>query len=102
MKPDNNTPPRRPASSNRNKSGHSPKNLVFYAVLIIFAVAIFGLIKREGQSAEISFSELVNQVNQGKVAKIVESGSNLSVYMKNSHPLRCLGFLRGQAHLSRD
>ncbi len=84
MKPDNNTPPRRPASSNRNKSGHSPKNLVFYAVLIIFAVAIFGLIKREGQSAEISFSELVNQVNQGKVAKIVESGSNLSVYMKNS------------------
>lgn len=84
MKLDNNTPPRRPASSNRNKSGHSPKNLVFYAVLIIFAVAIFGLIKREGQLAEISFSELVNQVNQGKVAKIVESGSNLSVYMKNS------------------
>ena len=44
----------------------------------IFATLQFGT-----RQEEVAFSDLVKDVNDGKVAKIVESGSSLSIYMKD-------------------
>lgn len=92
MKPDNQMPinNRGPASrqgrtngSNRKKSGRKLKNLIFYTIIVVLIVGIFATLQFGAKQEDIAFSDLVKDVNNEKVAKIVESGSSLSIYMKN-------------------
>lgn len=67
---------------NRKKPGRTVKNAIFYTLIIVMIIAIVAALNIGQKNAEISFSELVRDVNDGKVAEIVESGSSLTVKMK--------------------
>lgn len=58
------------------------KNTIFYAVLIFLVLMLFAALRPESNLKDISFSDLVREVNEGKVAKIVERGSDLTITMK--------------------
>lgn len=92
MKPDNQMPINNRGSassqgrtngSNRKKSGRKLKNLIFYTIIVVLIVGIFATLQFGAKQEDIAFSDLVKDVNDEKVAKIVESGSSLSIYMKN-------------------
>ena len=88
MKPDNQMPinnrgGNRPNGSRRRKSSRRLKNVIFYAILIALIVGIFATLQFGARQEEVAFSDLVKDVNDGKVSKIVESGSSLSIYMKD-------------------
>ena len=92
MKPDNQMPINNRGSasrqgrtngSNRKKSGRKLKNLIFYTIIVVLIVSIFATLQFGAKQEDIAFSDLVKDVNDEKVAKIVESGSSLSIYMKN-------------------
>lgn len=88
MKPDNQMPinnrgGNRPNGSRRRKSSRRLKNIIFYAIIVALIVGIFATLQLGARQDEIAFSDLVKDVNDGKVSKIVESGSSLSIYMKD-------------------
>lgn len=88
MKPDNQMPinnrgGNRPNGSRRRKSSRRLKNVIFYAIIVALIVGIFATLQFGVRQEEVAFSDLVKDVNDGKVSKIVESGSSLSVYMKD-------------------
>lgn len=88
MKPDNqmqinNRGGNRPNGSRRRKSSRRLKNVIFYAIIIALIVGIFATLQFGARQEEVAFSDLVKDVNDGKVSKIVESGSSLSIYMKD-------------------
>ena len=88
MKPDNQMPinnrgGNRPNGSRRRKSSRRLKNVIFYAIIIALIVGIFVTLQFGARQEEVAFSDLVKDVNDGKVSKIVESGSSLSIYMKD-------------------
>lgn len=88
MKPDNQMPinnrgGNRPNGSRRRKSSRRLKNVIFYAIIVALIVGIFATLQFGARQDEIAFSDLVKDVNDGKVSKIVESGSSLSIYMKD-------------------
>lgn len=88
MKPDNQMPinnrgGNRPNGSRRRKSSRRLKNVIFYAIIIALIIGIFATLQFGARQDEIAFSDLVKDVNDGKVSKIVESGSSLSIYMKD-------------------
>ena len=88
MKPDNQMPinnrgGNRPNGSRRRKSSRRLKNVIFYAIIIALIVGIFATLQFGARQEEVAFSDLVKDVNDGKVSKIVESGSSLSIYMKD-------------------
>lgn len=88
MKPDNQMPinnrgGNRPNGSRRRKSSRRLKNVIFYAIIIALIVGIFATLQFGDRQEEVAFSDLVKDVNDGKVSKIVESGSSLSIYMKD-------------------
>lgn len=90
MKPDNQMPinnrgGNRPNGSRRRKSSRRLKNVIFYAIIIALIVGIFATLQFGARQEEVAFSDLVKDVNDGKVSKIVESGSSLSIYMKDDH-----------------
>ncbi|MCL1876800.1 ATP-dependent zinc metalloprotease FtsH [Candidatus Saccharibacteria bacterium] len=66
-----------------SKGGKRLKSVLFYGIVIVIILAIFAALKGNGNLKEISFSELIKEVNEGKVTKIVESGSNLTIYKKS-------------------
>lgn len=65
------------ARSNRVRS------IVFYLVLILIAVGLFVGLQPTYRTKDVAFSDLVKDVKAGKVAKIVETGNDLHVYMKD-------------------
>lgn len=88
MKPDNQMPinnrgGNRPNGSRRRKSSRRLKNVIFYAIIVALIVGIFATLQFGTRQDEVAFSDLVKDVNDGKVSKIVESGSSLSIYMKD-------------------
>lgn len=88
MKPDNQMPinnrgGNRPNGSRRRKSSRRLKNVIFYAIIVALIVGIFATLQFGARQEEVAFSDLVKDVNDGKVSKIVESGSSLSIYMKD-------------------
>lgn len=88
MKPDNQMPinnrgGNRPNGSRRRKPSRRLKNVIFYAIIIALIVGIFATLQFGARQEEVAFSDLVKDVNDGKVSKIVESGSSLSIYMKD-------------------
>lgn len=82
MKPEQKRPIKRPTGNNSKKSGRKLKNIIFYTIIVGLIIAIFATLRLGTKVDDIAFSDLVHEVNDGKVAKIVESGSNLTVYMK--------------------
>ena len=83
MNPKSKKPAGSPAPKNQPKKSRWIKNTVFYAILFFVILLIYAAIKPAGNMKDISFSDLVRQVNDDKVAKIVENGSTLTVTMKN-------------------
>ena len=76
MKPDNQMPinNRGEASqTNRNgrKKGRKLKNIIFYIIIILLIVGIFATLRLSGPREEVSFSDLIRDVNDGKVARII-------------------------------
>ena len=67
------------ARSNRVRS------IVFYLVLILIAVGLFVGLQPTYRTKNVAFSDLVKDVKAGKVAKIVETGNDLHVYMKDKN-----------------
>ena len=74
---------KQPVNPKRKKSGRKLKNIIFYTIIVFLIVGIFATLQFGAKQQEVAFSDLVKDVNDGKVAKIVESGSSLSIYMKN-------------------
>ena len=81
--PINNRGGNRPNGSRRRKSSRRLKNVIFYAIIVALIVGIFATLQFGARQEEVAFSDLVKDVNDGKVSKIVESGSSLSIYMKD-------------------
>jgi len=85
MNPNNNKRPAgAPAPGPRKDSKQSRwvKNTVFYAIVIFIILMIFAALKPAANLSDIAFSALVKEVNDGRVAKIVEQGSDLTITMK--------------------
>lgn len=89
MKPDkqspsNNKGPSKPSQS-RGKGGRRAKNVVFYTIIVMLIVGILATLQFGARQDEIAFSDLVSSVNDNKVSRIVETGSSLSIYMKDEN-----------------
>ena len=65
-----------------DKKNRRAKNIIFYVVVVMILIGIFAAFRTGSDLKEVAFSDLVRQVNDGKVAKIVESGSNLTITIK--------------------
>ncbi len=55
------------------------KNTIFYTIIILLALMIYAAVQPANRLEEISFSNLVSKVEDGKVAKIVENGAELTI-----------------------
>lgn len=90
MKPDNQMPinnrggGKQPANpKNQKKKSRVIKNTIFYTIIVCLIVGIFATLRLSQPQQDIAFSDLVKDVNDGKVAKIIEQGQTLNVFMKN-------------------
>ena len=72
------------APGSKKDNGKRFKSVFFYGLVILIVLAVIATFKGGGNVEEISFSELIKEVNEGKVAKIVESGNDLTIYNKDS------------------
>lgn len=89
MKPDkqsqlNNKSPNK-SNQPRGKGGRKAKNVVFYTIIVMLIVGILATLQFGARQDEIAFSDLVSSVNDNKVSRIVETGSSLSIYMKDKN-----------------
>jgi cell division protease FtsH len=84
MNPNNKKPVGTPAPSQKKNSKQSRwlKNTVFYAIIVFVALMIFAALRSPANLNDVAFSDLVKQVNDGKIAKIVENGSDLTITKK--------------------
>ncbi|MDR0957395.1 MAG: ATP-dependent zinc metalloprotease FtsH [Candidatus Nomurabacteria bacterium] len=81
MKPNSNKPA---GGAPESKKGNRRfKNVIFYALIIFIVLAVLAAVRGDNSLEEISFSKLVQQVNEDKIAKIVESGNELTIYKKD-------------------
>lgn len=69
----------------RRQHGRRIKNVIFYCILLVLIIGIVATLELGSKAKNVSFTKLVKEVNDGKVAKIEESGSNLTIYMKDKH-----------------
>ena len=89
MKPDNQMPINnrggmgQPSRKAPRKKGRRLKNIIFYTIIVVLVVGIFAALQLGTKQQEVAFSDLIRDVNDNKVSKIVESGSSLSIYMKD-------------------
>ena len=67
------------------KKSRRLKNTIFYITIALFAILIYTAVQPTNILEEVSFSDLVNKVNDGQVAKIVESGSELTVTLRGDN-----------------
>lgn len=68
-----------------SKNNRRLKNVFFYGLIIVIILAIFATFNGGTNLDEISFSDLVRQVNDGKVVRIVENGANLTIYNRDEN-----------------
>ena len=83
MNPKSRKPAGTPAPKNQPPKSRWLKNTLFYAIVIFIALMLFAALRPANNMEDIAFSDLVSQVNDGKVAKIVENGSDLTITMKD-------------------
>ena len=85
MNPRGKKPAGRPSAPQVPKTpgGRWAKNIAFYAVIIVIALLIFAAIRPGANLKSVSFSQLVSDVNDGKISKIVESGQDLTITLKD-------------------
>lgn len=81
--PKKNTNPNKGSRGDRGGAGRAIKNVIFYTIILVLIIGIFATLRLGSQLKEVSFSDLVRDVNAGKVAKITESGSSLTITMKD-------------------
>lgn len=67
------------------KKSRRLKNTIFYVTIVLFAILIYAAVQPANKLDEISFSDLVNKVNDGQVAKIVENGSELTITLRDDN-----------------
>jgi cell division protease FtsH len=72
--------PRTPKNQNGKKPSNWLKNALFYALIVVILLALFAALKPSNKTEEMSFSDLVKAAKDGKIAKIVESGQDLTIY----------------------
>ena len=72
-------------SNGKPKKSRLVKNTIFYIIVILLVLAIYAALSPSTNLKDISFSDLVKDVNEGKVAKIVESGANLTITTKGNN-----------------
>jgi cell division protease FtsH len=65
----------------KNKKGF--KNAGFIALLILFGLVLASAYSQPKELKEISFTDVVNKVNDGQIKKIVVTGSNLEITEKD-------------------
>ena len=65
---------------NKNNKNHVGKNLVLFVAMAVLLALLFNTFKDTGAVAqkEISFSEFMRKVEEGKVAKVLMKGKNVS------------------------
>lgn len=73
----------RPLPPKRKKSGRKIKNIIFYSLIVLLFIGILAILQFGSRQEEVAFSDLVKDVNDNKVSKIIESGSSLTIYMKD-------------------
>ncbi|MFZ2560412.1 MAG: ATP-dependent zinc metalloprotease FtsH [Candidatus Nanoperiomorbaceae bacterium] len=76
---------KRPANltpTSQSPRGRRARNIVFYIIIILLALVIFAAVRPSDHLQTIPFSQLVKNVNEGKVAKVVESGQDLTITLK--------------------
>lgn len=83
MKPDNQKPAQKRGGPGEQRPNRRLKNAIFYTIIVCLIVGVLATLRLGSKQQEIAFSDLIRDVNDGKVAKIVESGSVLNVYMKD-------------------
>lgn len=71
--------------SSKKARSNRVRSIVFYLVLILIAVGLFVGLQPTYRTKNVAFSDLVKDVKAGKVAKIVETGNDLHVYMKDKN-----------------
>lgn len=62
--------------------GRLARNIAFYVLVILMALVLFAAFRPNASLKSVSFSQLVSEVNSGKVAKVVESGQDLTITLK--------------------
>lgn len=72
-----------PKGQNPKGRGRRIKNAIFYTIIVVLIIAAFAVLRNAPALKDIAFSDLVKEVNDGKVAKIVERGQSLEIYMKD-------------------
>ena len=71
--------------SSKKARSNRVRSIVFYLVLILIAVGLFVGLQPTYRTKNVAFSDLVKDVKAGKVAKIVETGNDLHIYMKDKN-----------------
>ena len=71
--------------SSKKARSNRVRSIVFYLVLILIAVGLFVGLQPTYRTKNVAFSDLVKDVKAGKVAKIVETGNDLHVYIKDKN-----------------
>ena len=72
-------------SNGKPKKSRLVKNTIFYVIIVLLILALYAALSPSGSLKDVPFSDLVKQVNDGKVAKIVESGSSLTITAKGDN-----------------
>lgn len=58
------------------------KNVIFYSIMIFIGLALYAMATAEPKLSKIAFSDLIREVEQDKIGKIVENGTQLTVFEK--------------------
>ncbi len=67
-----------------NDSKKRGSGLSFYVILVVVIIAISMFFSQSRRSADLSYSEMLQQINVGNVEKAVIAGNNIELKFKNS------------------
>ena len=73
------------APAPQTPKGRLARNIAFYVMIILIGLVIFAAFRPNTTLKNVSFSQLVSEVNAGKVAKVVESGQDLTITLKGQN-----------------
>lgn len=66
------------------------KNFIFILIIFLIISAIFSLFSRSQQLKEINISQVVQEINQGKIKSITISGDNLTITYQDNTQVKSL------------
>lgn len=73
------------APAPQTPKGRLARNIAFYVMIILIGLVIFAAFRPNTTLKNVSFSQLVSEVNAGKVAKVVESGQDLTITLNGQN-----------------